>query len=157
MAEYVEDRQAWYDNMENGTGRAADLAKLTLHPNQLTGRVKLYAPPGLQQLWVTLLAANATIVWSIDLGNYQQDEWGGGTLDDRTCVPRAQAAADLMTAGIRSTLGDEGSEMLGLDDMEARLIAEVNALPTHPHRERNDELIAEIRAEAFTRLRANAG
>ncbi|MFF5219485.1 hypothetical protein, partial [Micromonospora sp. NPDC000442] len=91
------------------------------------------------------------------LGNYQQDEWGGGALDDRTCVPRAQAAADLMTAGIRSALTDEGSEVLGLDDMEARLIAEVNALPTRPHRESNDELIAEIRAEAFNRLRANAG
>ncbi|WP_147457509.1 hypothetical protein [Micromonospora sp. CV4] len=157
MAEYVEDRQAWYDNMENGAGGAADLAKLTLHPNQLTGRVKLYAPPVLQQLWVTLIAANATIVWNIDLGNYQQDEWGGGALDDSTCVPRAQAAADLMTAGIRAALSDEGSEVLGLDDAEARLIAEVSALPTHPHRKPNDELIAEIRAEAFNRLRTNAG
>jgi hypothetical protein len=157
MAEHVEDRQAWYDNLEAGTGRAADLAKLTLHPNQLTGRVKLYTSPVVQQLWVTFLAANATIVSNIDLGNYQQDRWGGGVLEDRTCVPRAQAAADLMTAAIRAGLSDEGSDTLGLDDAEARLIAEVEALPTHPHSEPNDELIAEIRTEAFARLRANAG
>ncbi|MEU1965885.1 hypothetical protein ABZ541_19420 [Micromonospora sediminicola] len=154
MAEYVEDRQAWYDNIEAGTGSPADLAKLTLHPNQLTGRVKLYASPVVQQLWVTFLAANATIVANIDLGNFHQDQWSDFVLDDRTCVPRARAAAVLMIAGLRAALSNEMSDALELDDEAARLVAEVEALPAHPHSEPDPELIAEIRMEAFARLRA---
>ncbi|MFG1758313.1 hypothetical protein [Micromonospora echinofusca] len=155
MAEHVEDRQAWYDNLQAGTGQPANLAKLTLHRNQLTARVKLYTSPVVQQLWVTFVAANETIVANIDLGNFHQDQYGDWVLEDRTCVPRAQATADLMIAAIRVALTDEGSGARGLDDEEARLIAEVEALPAHPYGEPKPELIADIRAEAFARLRAS--
>ncbi len=154
MAEYMEDRQAWYENIQAEFDRAADLAKLALHPNQLSARVKLYAPPVLQRLWVTFHAANARVVDNIALGNFHQDQWGT-TLDDQACVPRAKAAAILMTAGIRATLNSDPGAPLALDEERRRILAEIKALPVHPDAPQDAEVLNDVCAEAFALLSAS--
>ncbi|MER7586914.1 hypothetical protein ABTW72_05180 [Micromonospora sp. NPDC127501] len=154
MAEHVEDRQVWYENINAGRNRAADLATLGVHRNQLTGRVKLYTTPVVQQVWLTLIRADGVIDDEINMGHYHHDQSGDAGLYDERCVPRAQAAAALMTAAIRLALAGDDAQTLTLDDEEALLLAEVRALPAHPYLTPTPELVSEICSEAFARLRA---
>lgn len=121
IVEYVEERAAWLRTLE-WFDSDHEPAKLSLHPSQLAGRVKLSAPYWVSVAWDDFDRKLAEVDGDIRLGNFHPhgDLPHIMELDDSMAVPRALVAGEILVAAVRAAHEQESFSDC-IDDLTTRL------------------------------------
>ena len=107
IVEYAEDRIAWLRGFDYGFTKA-ESANLNLHPNQLAGRVKMFASTPVIAGWDYFQRHLDAVHMNIRLGNMHErpDLPGTADLDDQQVIPDAAVAGEFLILIVRSEYED---------------------------------------------------
>ena len=104
LVEYIEDQLTWLRHYDLGIKRKVEPAKLNLHPNQLGGRVKIFASTSVVFGWEGLQRALSVVENEFAQGNvYERPDLPGRTdLHDQRVIPAAVVAGELLILVVRA-------------------------------------------------------